>query len=217
MVAVVEWSDTTIYKLTNRITGKSYIGQTTGSVKQRLASHRYRAGKEPRGFALSSAMAKHGADSFDVQILQECTTQDELNAAEIEWIKRLRTNAPYGYNIREGGSRGTHSESTRAKLRARVVTPEWRAKISAANRGRTQTDGQRLASRERLKRHRWKVNQKGERNGRSRLTEKQIGEIRTDYEKGGCSQFELAAKFGVHQTTISHAITRRSWSSIRRP
>jgi group I intron endonuclease len=206
----------TIYALTNSSTGKTYVGQTTTPLCKRFASHKWRAGKEGRGFALSAAMKKYGVETFEIESLQQCRNQVELDAAELLWIERLNTLAPNGYNIRLGGSHGKHNESTKTKLRARIFTPEWRARISAAAKRRKATPEQRQRQSERQTGRKISEEMRlrvyvGENNPRAKLKREQVDEIRALYKKGGISQEAIAAKYGVTQTAIGFIVRGVHW------
>ena len=129
-----------IYKITNQINGKSYVGQTTTSLSQRMASHRY------ADSVIGNAIRKYGWENFSVEVLEECDTKEELNEREIFWIAALNCKTPNGYNRSDGGDGPTGyvcSDETRAKLSAagkgKKKSPEHRAKIGAGNRGKKQT------------------------------------------------------------------------------
>ena len=55
---------------------------------------------------------------------------------------------------------------------------------------------------------------KGADNGRAKLTEEQVIEIRSRYAAGGVSQRKLAAEFGVGQQLISRIIRRKTWTHL---
>ena len=55
---------------------------------------------------------------------------------------------------------------------------------------------------------------KGEERSDSKLTEKDVKEIRSLYAEGNVSQYKLAAKYSVYQGTISDIILRKSWKHI---
>lgn len=88
-----------IYKLTNTITGKLYIGQTTMSLARRWAVHKAARRTSP----LTSSIKKHGAKNFKVEIIDRATSLDELHKLEVFYIKDLNTVYPYGYNLSSGG------------------------------------------------------------------------------------------------------------------
>jgi len=87
-----------IYKYTSP-NGKSYIGQTVNSLKNR-ADKNGRLYKGSPNFYF--AIQKHGFDNFKVEILEECK-KSELDKQESYWIDFYNT-IEKGYNIKEGGS-----------------------------------------------------------------------------------------------------------------
>ena len=85
-----------IYKTTNLITGKFYIGK-----RQKSTFDKYYYGS---GKYISASIAKYGKENFTREILEWCETVDELNEKERYWIKFLDArNLEIGYNIAEGG------------------------------------------------------------------------------------------------------------------
>lgn len=91
-----------IYKHTNKINGKSYIGQTKKSMYER-------AGKNGEAYASCSefygAIREYGWDNFEHTVLQEnIATQEEADTQERYWIKYYGT-FKHGYNLTLGGSR----------------------------------------------------------------------------------------------------------------
>jgi group I intron endonuclease len=87
-----------IYKITNNINGKVYIG------KAKTNNHRYYGS----GLKITAAIKKYGKSNFTKTILEEC---DERFAGEREkyWISKLNsTNDSVGYNISLGGEGGAH-------------------------------------------------------------------------------------------------------------
>ena len=83
-----------IYKTTNNINGKIYVGKQSSKRKDYLGS----------GIVLSHAIKKYGKESFSKEILEECFSFEELNQREIFWIEKLNSrNADVGYNLSIGG------------------------------------------------------------------------------------------------------------------
>ena len=129
-----------IYKITNTLNGKLYVGKTTTPLNQRMASHRC------ADTVIGKAIRKHGWENFNVEVLEECETPEQLNEREIFWIAELNCKTPNGYNRSDGGDGATGcscSDEKRAKLSAankgKKKSPEHRAKIGAGNRGKKQT------------------------------------------------------------------------------
>jgi group I intron endonuclease len=91
-----------IYKATNKITGKCYIGQTKQKLEKRIQGHS-RESKNHKGRPFSLSITKYGIDNFVFEELEKVNSIEELNDREIFWIKELNTISPSGYNITAGG------------------------------------------------------------------------------------------------------------------
>jgi group I intron endonuclease len=102
-----------IYKITNIISGKSYIGQTISSLNVRWSKH---TKEYSRCYALSNAISKYGKENFEIEVIEKCVSRDELDDREVFWINYFNTKYPNGYNLKDGGKSPRHSETTKAKL-----------------------------------------------------------------------------------------------------
>lgn len=101
-----------IYKVTNKINNKIYIGQTRITEPQRWQQHIWHAYNDPEGdcVALCNAIKKYGRESFSREIL-ETLPNENLDEREAYWISFYdATNHEIGYNLALGG-RG-HSKFT---------------------------------------------------------------------------------------------------------
>jgi hypothetical protein len=117
-----------IYKTTCFKTNKIYIGQSTY-----IKGSPYYLGS---GLLLTRAIDKYGKFFFKKEILGYCTSQKELDEAEIECIEFFQsTNKLYGYNIQLGGSGGKHSQETINKMH-KPKTSEHNKKVSEALKGK---------------------------------------------------------------------------------
>ncbi len=133
---------TTIYKYTNLINGKVYVGKTK-YFQHRHIEHMSLARKGKNTF-FCKAIRKYGMESFGREILAE--VEDDLSSlVEIIFIAALKaTNPLYGYNITDGGE-GTlghhHSQESKdaisLKMTDREVTDEFRKKIGRLKQGNT--------------------------------------------------------------------------------
>ena len=101
-----------IYKITNKINGKCYVGQTTQAVEHRFYEHCYKNSKS----AINNAIKKYGKDNFIVEIISECSSKNELLKQETFYIKSFNTIYPNGYNLTTGGEFSSPSESVRQKI-----------------------------------------------------------------------------------------------------
>ena len=75
-----------VYKLTNKITGKIYIGQTYEKLNKRLTRHYTSAYTEERDTYLYRAMRKYRREDFTIELIEVCENQDELDEREFYWV-----------------------------------------------------------------------------------------------------------------------------------
>ena len=86
-----------IYKTTNKLNGKVYIGQD----KNNNPSY-YGSGKK-----LKYAIKKYGKENFTKEVLEECVDEAHMNEREIYWITFYNSkDENIGYNISDGGKEG---------------------------------------------------------------------------------------------------------------
>ena len=107
-----------IYRTTNLLNGKSYIGLSVHNQQHYLGS----------GVGIKNAIKKYGKENFKKEILEDgFDSLDELCKAEIRWIALEKTSNPYGvYNMHEGGhvgvqNKGKNSEQIYGKDRAKEI------------------------------------------------------------------------------------------------
>lgn len=93
-----------IYKATNTITGKSYIGQSKDPIKRRFVHHSLR---EEDDCLFHRAIKKYGKQSFEWEILLIVGTKGQANEAEKRMIEEHNTFKPNGYNMTKGGDGGS--------------------------------------------------------------------------------------------------------------
>lgn len=86
-----------IYKTTNLINNKIYIGKTINDRPEYFGS----------GILIKNSIDKYGIDNFKKEIIDNTSSIDELNEKEIQWIKYFNsTDLTIGYNISKGGDGG---------------------------------------------------------------------------------------------------------------
>lgn len=86
-----------IYKITNLVNNKIYIGKDTTSDPNYFGS----------GLIIRKAIKKYGLENFIKEVIDETEDYKELSKKEISWIKKLNsTNKKIGYNISTGGDGG---------------------------------------------------------------------------------------------------------------
>lgn len=107
-----------IYKLTNKINGKVYIGQSV-DVEYRINGHYIEAKSSKPNSKLQlidRAIRKYGAENFTHEIIVECT-EDLLDIYETYFINEYNsTNKKIGYNIQTGGGHFRINEEGRKNI-----------------------------------------------------------------------------------------------------
>ena len=94
-----------IYKITNKINGKSYIGQTIQNVKERFYQHcATKCSQEILNMVIHKAINKYGKSNFTIEVIEEVESTN-LNDRERYWI-RYYDSYNNGYNSTKGGQDG---------------------------------------------------------------------------------------------------------------
>ena len=123
-----------IYKITNEINNKIYIGKDSKNRPTYFGS----------GVAIRKAIIKYGKEHFKREILDTAETFEELNKKEIFWIEKFQScNGKIGYNRSYGGDGFSG------------ILPETSEKIRMKNTGKKRTEEtkqkQRLAAKDKPK------------------------------------------------------------------
>ena len=86
-----------IYKTTNLLNGKIYIGKKKGEFTEKYKGS---------GKYLKNAINKYGVENFKVEVIEYCETLEEQNEKEKYWIAYYRNQNVEMYNIANGGDWG---------------------------------------------------------------------------------------------------------------
>jgi len=122
-----------IYKITNKINGKIYIGQDSFDRDDYFGS----------GKLISRAIKKYGIENFKKEIVEECINRESLNEREMFWISQCNSTDPkIGYNIRLGGegvAAGSklskkHKESIKRGILEKWKDDNFRKKMKFVNK-----------------------------------------------------------------------------------
>lgn len=114
-----------IYKITNQINGKVYIGQAQ-DVMKRWEEHK-KMSKYNNSKILYKAFKKYGIENFSFEVLEECEF-DKLSELETKYIEMYDCYGSKGYNMTMGGegSRGRYmSQEQKKNLSDMVKARNW--------------------------------------------------------------------------------------------
>ena len=105
-----------IYKITNLVNNKIYIGQTIqANPKMRWYDHCARA-RNGQNNHLYNSMRLYGVDQFLWEVIDSAPGLEELNDKEQYWLDEYKkTNEVY--NLREAGNNKMHSPESIEKMR----------------------------------------------------------------------------------------------------
>jgi group I intron endonuclease len=136
-----------IYRIINKIDGKSYVGQfCEDNPKGRFTIHKRNARKEDSTEYIYRAIRKHGVENFDFTLICVCDNI-ELNDLEKKYINEFNTFGENGYNMTIGGQgikNYKHTSETIEKLRisstGKFPNEETRKRISEGLLGHVCSD-----------------------------------------------------------------------------
>ncbi len=117
-----------IYKTTNKITNRCYIGKHKADV--------FDESYYGSGILLRRAIKKHGKINFEIEVIEECDSLEQLNEREMFWISHYDAAADINfYNISYGGDGGAMppeivDKATKKKIGKKIHSKEFKEKMS---------------------------------------------------------------------------------------
>lgn len=228
-----------IYRITNKIDGKSYIGKTGMNFGDRWDSHRslLNSGKHDNPY-LQNAWRKYGGENFEFAIVEVVEDAELLNCLEIEYIAKYRSDG-LSYNLHDGGDGGYNlgkhlsdetkrkiGEKNRINMLGKKATTETRRKMSDSQKKRydSWTDEDRKAHGRLMSEiasgYTWNDEAKDafskrqwEKPNSAKFTADDIQDIRKKFEDG-YSKENLAEVYSITTAYITSIIKRRRWAHI---
>lgn len=101
-----------IYKITNNVNGKTYIGKRFCPKNKSLEEDKYMGS----GISINSSKKKYGIKNFSKEIIAVCYSEDILNILEKQYIALYRSIGKAEYNIADGGDGGNLGEQSLKKI-----------------------------------------------------------------------------------------------------
>jgi len=90
-----------IYKITNLVNGKIYIGRTETSINRRMICHKFESNHFRSFMAIHKAMRKYGIQNFSTEILESSNNCSEREKFYIQQYNSM--DKKIGYNQTPGG------------------------------------------------------------------------------------------------------------------
>lgn len=123
-----------IYKVTNTLNGKVYIGQTT-NFRKRVSDYKNAHKKKDNTQAITLDIKKYGTENFTIEILEECSP-NKLSKLENKYIKFYKDNMPdkcYNYKINNSSTANNAISRKRKSIAHIGLTDSTSAKRNKSN------------------------------------------------------------------------------------
>ncbi len=176
-----------VYKATNLVNGKIYIGKTISSLHKRKKDHIWRSKNLQEGYLFHKAINKYGENSFVWDILIESSDFKFLDKKEIEYISNYKSNdRDIGYNLTDGGE-GTPG---------RIISEETRENHRKSYKGNLLPYIT------------------GENHYLAKLTNEKVIEIRKLLYTTDMSYQDIADKYGIKNPIIYGIAKNQQWKDV---
>lgn len=200
-----------IYKVTNLINNKVYIGLTTRTFEERKKQHLREAINSNSKKYFHNALRKYGNDNFIWEIIDVAETQEELNEKEIYWISLFNSYGKQGYNQTRGGEGASgykHSDESRKKMSkdriGRTHSEDSKKMMSMSQKGRVHSKETKMKIGK---------SRKGSKHPLAKLNEESVLEIK-ELIKNRMSLTEIAKIFNVNGTIVVKIKNGETWKHV---
>lgn len=200
-----------VYKITNKLNLKVYIGKASDALKRfRVHIKIAKGGKEkyPRKFhAIHAAIVKYGLENFTFEILHETLTEQDAFNLESKEIMLLKTNNLPTYNLSNGGEGNSgwkHTKESRKKMslarKGKSFSNEHKKALSEAQSG---SNHSQFGKHQSIK---W-------REGKSKITSAEVEEIKY-LIKSKLKSRDIAKFYNVSESLISQIKHNKIWKDV---
>jgi group I intron endonuclease len=201
-----------IYKLTNIITNKPYIGRTWTSMKER-----FRMGRGYKNcIHIYNAIEKYGIENFRYEVLTVCHTHELVEYWERYFIDKY-DSIKNGYNIKPGGPSSKQNQQTKEKTRQSMLALNIRRPEEAMKKmsDERQGAGNPMFGKKHSSSRKQDISTKliGNTYG-NKLTQKEANEIRDLASNNIYTIQEIAETYGVCSTTIKSIVNNIRYVNI---
>ena len=211
-----------IYKITNLINNKIYIGQTNDPA-DRWSKHKSSAKRNLKSQLITKAISKYGANNFIFEVIATCNSLENVNYLEVEVIKQYNSRDPsVGYNVAIGGNHQLHTLEVRKKIsnglqshhgrfpgkyKGRQFSQQWKDKLSVAATGKPGTNKNKKFSKEWKKKISDSISNKENKKARrfNQEIEKEICQL---YSEKNYSTYKLSKIYNCYRSLISNILDR---------
>lgn len=216
------FTDMIIYKITNLITDKVYIGQSIRTLKERISGYKseikkYKNGNKTAGRPIIYSMSEYGIENFLFFVIDKANSQKELDLKEKFWISNYSSYIRgIGYNL-DTSRGGTGRRSTESKKKTsnsmlgeknsfygRKHTPETLIQMSNTRTGKFLSDNTK---------NKISIALAGDKSGNSKLENQQVIQLRKD-RKTGATLKELSIKYNLSISRISDIVNNKTYILI---
>jgi group I intron endonuclease len=210
-----------IYRITNVLSNKVYIGQTINEKRRWQAHKSYAKNPERTGQYIHRAMKKYGTENFVYEVIATCRTQEEADESEMLLIKRYDSRNPtMGYNLAPGGDaawnaglpselqpmygkkQSEHFKQRMSEVHGGKIAPhteQWKIDMSKKMTGREITWADKISD-----------SQSGDKGPNARLTWEIVNQLRKDYQEG-LTQKQLSQKYDLGTGHVCNIVNNKQW------
>jgi group I intron endonuclease len=192
-----------VYKITNQINNKIYIGKSINPTK-RFRMHIYLATKynsKNECTKLYRAIRKYGSEQFKLEIIESFTDENKSYCAEEFYINEFNS-IKLGMNIKPGGKGGS-AGGINHPMWGKKFTTESKLRMANSHKGKRDTQETIIKK---------SLSQSGSKSHLSKLNNEQVSQIKTmllNYKRGDLTK--IAKLFNVSIATISYIKLGVTW------